>query len=156
MQRTGPGGGYHVWHGEQGPGTHANRAVVYMLYLNDLDGEGGETEFLYQKMRVKPEENLMLVWPASYTHAHRGNRSWARHTSTSLRGGFTMTEFQQKGYVLVKNFIDPDSVRTISRYLEYSVKRYPENNQGGGQGDASKISYYADPLNGDGAVQLKR
>jgi hypothetical protein len=22
-----------------------------------------------------------------------------------------MTEFQQKGYVLVKNFIDPDSVR---------------------------------------------
>jgi hypothetical protein len=57
-----------------------------------------------------------------------------------------MTEFQQKGYVLVKNFIDPDSVRTISRYLEYSVKRYPENNQGGGQGDSSKISYYADPL----------
>jgi hypothetical protein len=73
MQRTGPGGGYHVWHGEQGPGIDANRVVVYMLYLNDLDGEGGETEFLYQKMRIKPKENLMLVWPASYTHAHRGN-----------------------------------------------------------------------------------
>jgi hypothetical protein len=73
MQRTGPGGGYHIWHGEQGPGTHANRVVVYMLYLNDLECEGGETEFLYQKMRIKPEENLMLIWPASYTHAHRGN-----------------------------------------------------------------------------------
>lgn len=73
MQRTGPGGGYHVWHGEQGPGTHANRVVVYMLYLNNLNGEGGETEFLYQRLRIKPEENLMLVWPASYTHAHRGN-----------------------------------------------------------------------------------
>jgi hypothetical protein len=73
MQRTGPGGGYHIWHGEQGPGTHANRCVVYMLYLNSLDGEGGETEFLYQKMRVVPKENLMLLWPASYTHAHRGN-----------------------------------------------------------------------------------
>jgi hypothetical protein len=73
MQRTGPGGGYHVWHGEQGPGTQANRVVVYMLYLNGLDGEGGETEFLYQKLRIKPEENLMLFWPASYTHAHRGN-----------------------------------------------------------------------------------
>lgn len=73
MQRTGPGGGYHVWHGEQGPGPQANRVVVYMLYLNDLGGEGGETEFIYQKMRVKPEENLMLVWPAAYTHAHRGN-----------------------------------------------------------------------------------
>jgi protoheme ferro-lyase len=57
-----------------------------------------------------------------------------------------MTEFQQKGYVLVKNFIDPDSVKTISRYLENALKRYPENNQGGGQGDSSKISYYADPL----------
>ena len=73
MQRTGPGGGYHVWHGEQGPGTHANRCVVYMLYLNTIEGEGAETEFLYQKTRVKPQENLMLVWPASYTHAHRGN-----------------------------------------------------------------------------------
>lgn len=73
MQRTGPGGGYHIWHGEQGPGPQANRCVVYMLYLNSLDGEGGETEFLYQKMRIKPEENLMLIWPASYTHAHRGN-----------------------------------------------------------------------------------
>jgi hypothetical protein len=73
MQRTGPGGGYHVWHGEQGPETRANRCVVYMLYLNNLGSEGGETEFLYQKLRIKPEENLMLVWPASYTHAHRGN-----------------------------------------------------------------------------------
>jgi hypothetical protein len=33
-----------------------------------------------------------------------------------------MTEFQQKGYVLVKNFIDPDSVRTISRYLENCIE----------------------------------
>jgi hypothetical protein len=74
MQRTGPGGGYHVWHGEQGPGTHANRVVVYMVYLNSFEeNDGGETEFLYQRTRVRPEENLMLLWPASYTHAHRGN-----------------------------------------------------------------------------------
>ena len=69
-----------------------------------------------------------------------------RHTNTSLQGGSTMTEFQQKGYVLIKNFLDPDSVKTISRYLEYALKRYPENNQGGGKGDASAISWYADPL----------
>ena len=36
------------------------------------DEDGGETEFLYQRTRVRPEENLMLLWPASYTHAHRG------------------------------------------------------------------------------------
>ena len=74
MQRTGAGGGYHIWHGEQGPGAHANRVVVYMLYLNSLPPEdGAETEFLYQKKRFNPTENVMVLWPAAYTHAHRGN-----------------------------------------------------------------------------------
>lgn len=57
-----------------------------------------------------------------------------------------MTEFQQNGYVLVKNFLDAVSVSTISKYLEFSLRRYPENNQGGTPGDSSRISYYADPL----------
>jgi hypothetical protein len=74
MQRTGPGGGYHVWHAEQGPGSYASRVVVYMLYLNDIAaGEGAETEFLYQRKRFSPTENTMVMWPAAYTHAHRGN-----------------------------------------------------------------------------------
>lgn len=74
MQRTDPGGGYHVWHGEQGNGNHADRVLVYMLYLNTLDQDGaGETEFLYQQRRISPEENSMVLWPAAFTHAHRGN-----------------------------------------------------------------------------------
>jgi hypothetical protein len=74
MQRTGPGGGYHIWHCEQNPGSHANRVVTYMLYLNSIaPEEGAETEFLYQKKRFNPVENTMVVWPAAYTHAHRGN-----------------------------------------------------------------------------------
>jgi hypothetical protein len=74
MQRTGPGGGYHVWHAEQGPGAHTSRVIVYMLYLNDIAAEeGAETEFLYQKKRFNPTENTMVMWPAAYTHAHRGN-----------------------------------------------------------------------------------
>lgn len=55
-------------------------------------------------------------------------------------------EFQNKGYTIVRGFIDPQSVSTISRYLENSLKRYPENNQGGRHNDSSKISWYADPL----------
>jgi len=74
MQRTSPGGGYHVWHCEQGPEANANRVVVYMLYLNDITPQdGAETEFLYQRKRFSPTENTMLLWPAAYTHAHRGN-----------------------------------------------------------------------------------
>jgi hypothetical protein len=74
MQKTGPGGGYHVWHQENEPGEHSRRVLVYSLYLNTLsENAGGETEFLYQKLRVKPEENLMIIWPAAFTHTHRGN-----------------------------------------------------------------------------------
>ena len=74
MQKTVPGAGYHIWHGEQGDGHAANRVLTFILYLNTLDDESaGETEFLYQKMRVPPQENTMLIWPASFTHSHRGN-----------------------------------------------------------------------------------
>jgi len=74
MQRTGPGGGYHVWHAEQGPGLQVSRVLTYMLYLNSIVPEdGAETEFLYQKKRFSPTENTMVLWPAAYTHAHRGN-----------------------------------------------------------------------------------
>jgi hypothetical protein len=62
MQRTGPGGGYHVWHGEQGPGTHANRAVVYMLYLNDPRRRGRRDRVSLSedasKARRKPHARL--------------------------------------------------------------------------------------------------
>lgn len=89
MQKTGPGGGYHVWHGEQGSGPNANRVVVYMLYLNSLEtGDGGETEFLYQRMRIEPKENLMLLWPAAYTHAHRGNPVLAEKFKYIVTGWF--------------------------------------------------------------------
>lgn len=74
LQKTEPGEGYHIWHGEQGPGPNAGRVLAYMLYLNTLaPNDGGETEFLYQKLRIQPEENILLIWPAAYTHAHRGN-----------------------------------------------------------------------------------
>lgn len=89
VQRTGPGGGYHVWHCEQGNNEHANRVLVYMLYLNTLDSsEAGETEFLYQKERYNPTENQMLIWPASYTHTHRGNAVFGDKSKYIVTGWF--------------------------------------------------------------------
>ena len=89
MQRTSPGGGYHVWHSEQGNGTHAERVLVYMLYLNDLgEAEGGETEFLYQRTRIRPEENTMVVWPAAFTHTHRGNTVLGEQSKYIVTGWF--------------------------------------------------------------------
>lgn len=89
MQKTSTGGGYHVWHGEQGNGEQANRGLVYMLYLNDLPPEAnGETEFLYQQRRINPVENTMVLWPAAFTHAHRGNPVYGEHTKYIVTGWF--------------------------------------------------------------------
>jgi hypothetical protein len=89
MQRTDPGGGYHVWHGEQGNGDHAERVLVYMLYLNSLtQEEAGETEFLYQQRRLRPEENTMVIWPAAFTHTHRGNTVFGNRSKYIVTGWF--------------------------------------------------------------------
>jgi hypothetical protein len=72
IQKTKVGEGYHFWHCENAEMKARNRILAFMVYLNDVT-EGGETEFLYQKCRFKPERNTMLVWPSQFTHVHRGN-----------------------------------------------------------------------------------
>lgn len=89
MQRTDPGGGYHVWHAEQDNGDHAERVLVYSLYLNTIEeGEGGETEFLYQRKRIRPKANTMLMWPATFTHTHRGNTVLGSRSKYIVTGWF--------------------------------------------------------------------
>lgn len=73
IQKTLPGQGYHVWHHEHGySGRAPRRVLAFSLFLNNVD-EGGETEFLYQKIRFKPLMGQLIIWPAYFTHAHRGN-----------------------------------------------------------------------------------
>ena len=63
---------YSTWHCEAGNLDSSDRAFVYMLYLND-DFEGGGTQFMYQKHEEKPKQGKLVIWPAGYTHVHRGN-----------------------------------------------------------------------------------
>jgi len=72
VQRTNIGQGYHVWHFESSHRVMANRLFAWTLYLNDVE-EGGETEFLYYPKRVKPKTGTLVLWPAGFTHTHRGN-----------------------------------------------------------------------------------
>jgi hypothetical protein len=72
IQKTEIGGGYHIWHCEADSLKTSNRILVWMLYLNDVE-EGGETEFLYQHLRIKPKKGTLVIWPASFTYVHRGN-----------------------------------------------------------------------------------
>tara|TARA_Y100001972_G_C7517948_1_gene261404 strand:+ start:133 stop:711 length:579 start_codon:yes stop_codon:yes gene_type:complete len=66
------GGGFHAWHYETGALEVAARQFVVQLYLND-DFDGGETEFLYQQRREEAVAGDVIIFPASFTHTHRGN-----------------------------------------------------------------------------------
>lgn len=50
---------------------NCRRHLVFMTYLNDIN-DGGETEFLYQKFKCKPEKGLTLIWPVEWPFTHRG------------------------------------------------------------------------------------
>ena len=64
--------GYHVWHHEKALPSNLNRLMVYMTYL-EVPKRGGETEFLHQSLRIEPTIGRTLIWPAGFTHIHRGN-----------------------------------------------------------------------------------
>jgi len=66
-----PTGGYHIWHHEQGFQNYY-RIVVWHLTL-EAPKRGGETEFLHQSMRIEPKVGQLTIWPAGFTHKHRGN-----------------------------------------------------------------------------------
>ena len=71
-----PEQGYHIWHADWSPWssiTTRSRMVVGMLYLNDVY-IGGETEFYHQQISTQPRQGTIVVWPAYFTHTHRGNK----------------------------------------------------------------------------------
>ena len=73
IQKTKPAGGYHVWHVERNHQDFScKRALVWTIYLNDIK-EGGETEFLYQKQRIKAKKGRACIFPADFPYVHRGN-----------------------------------------------------------------------------------
>ncbi len=89
IQKTAPGGGYHVFHFEQGPDEQSKRILTFLLYLNDIPPEnGGETEFLYQKKRYSPTANQLIMFPATFTHTHRGGLVLGKEPKYIITGWF--------------------------------------------------------------------
>lgn len=72
IQKTPPKGGFHIWHSEQGFET-STRCLVWTLYLNDMPDNEGETEFLEYGIKVPAKKGILCLFPASFTHTHRGN-----------------------------------------------------------------------------------
>tara|TARA_R100000742_G_C4216590_1_gene41515 strand:+ start:19 stop:627 length:609 start_codon:yes stop_codon:yes gene_type:complete len=72
LQKTEPMEGYHTFHCEDLGWRVRNRVLAWTVYLNDVE-EGGETEFLYQQLKIKPKANTAAIWPGGFTYLHRGN-----------------------------------------------------------------------------------
>ena len=72
LQKNEPTQGYHNFHSETSEISNASRTLVWSVYFNDV-AEGGETEFLYQKQKIKPKSGRIVIFPGSFTHLHRGN-----------------------------------------------------------------------------------
>ena len=74
-----PGEAFFQWHSERIDHTPIvnTRHLVYMTYLNTVDDEG-ETEWFHQKIKIKPEKGLTVIWPADWTHTHRGITSMSQ------------------------------------------------------------------------------
>jgi hypothetical protein len=89
LQRTPPRGGYHIWHCEQSGLSVADRLLVWTIYLNDIPYNEGETEFLWQGVRVNPKAGRCAIWPAAFTHHHRGNPVYT-HDKYIATGWYTL------------------------------------------------------------------
>jgi len=72
IQKSLPHQGYHYWHCENSALAVSCRMMTYTLYLNDVD-EGGETEFLYAGVKIKPEAGKLVFFPTNFLATHRGN-----------------------------------------------------------------------------------
>ena len=72
LHKVKKGQGYHLWHYETAVPHGERRVLAWMTYLK-VPEEGGETEFLYQSKRIEPVIGRTLIWPAGFTHLHRGN-----------------------------------------------------------------------------------
>jgi len=71
IQRYLPNEGFHIWHTERQSVGSSLRHLTFMTYLNNVN-DGGETEFFYQNLKIKPEKGLTLIWGTDWTFTHRG------------------------------------------------------------------------------------
>ena len=74
LQRYQSGQHFQNLHTERSTLATLHRVFAWMTYLNDVDKEdGGSTLFSHYDLAIQPRKGLTLIWPAEWTHAHKGN-----------------------------------------------------------------------------------
>ena len=92
IQKYNPGECYSALHCEA-MGSGLSRVLAWMFYLNDVT-EGGETEFPSQDKKFQPRCGDLLIWPAHFTHPHRGIASKTQ-VKYIITGWTSYTELQE-------------------------------------------------------------
>jgi len=67
-----PGQHFQKIHTERASLSSLHRLFAFMTYLNDVE-DGGSTYFSHYDLEIKPQKGLTILWPAEWTHAHKGN-----------------------------------------------------------------------------------
>jgi hypothetical protein len=74
LQRYKSGQHFQRTHTERSSLSSLHRIFAWMTYLNDVDiKDGGSTFFSHYDLDIQPRKGLTLIWPAEWTHAHKGN-----------------------------------------------------------------------------------
>ena len=72
IQKYEPGDHFSHLHSERTNISNLHRIFAWMTYLNDVS-DGGTTDFNYYDIKIKPEVGKTLIWPAEWTHSHKGS-----------------------------------------------------------------------------------
>ena len=70
IQYYGDGEGYFLPHCEHSA-ANSNRMIAWMIYLNTVTDKG-QTYFPQHQVKVKAERGKLVLWPAGWTHFHKG------------------------------------------------------------------------------------
>ena len=65
------GQGKFLEHVDQSAGPNVIRTFGIILYLNTVD-DGGETDFMDYKLKIKPEAGKLVIFPCNYLFRHEG------------------------------------------------------------------------------------
>jgi hypothetical protein len=71
MQFYKPGGGFYGDHFESSSLDLGHRVLAFETFLNDI-AQGGGTYFVNQDHVCPPKKGKTVIWPAGFTHTHRG------------------------------------------------------------------------------------
>ena len=83
IQHYEPGEGFKDWHSERGTVEDSKRVLVFMKYLTNTKNAG--THFKYQNLKTECKKGSTVIWPAEWTHTHRGIIS-NKHPKTIITG----------------------------------------------------------------------